>query len=188
MIYIVIPTTPERRHRCDQLVKSIQENTHDIPYTICIYENNDGGWVPAVYNALQGIDDYVWLLGSDCIVENNAVKILWETLEKYPEGFMVLEPYNELHGDTLCQHPFGHARMIRRYLDKRFTHWYSDNYFTLLAKKDGRLLYVPEAKIQHNHFVNGKAEVDETYKTIFNPETVEKDRLLFEKLTNEQTS
>lgn len=180
MIYILIPTTPERRHRCNELVKSIQENTHDIPYTICVYENNDGGWVPAVYNALEGINGIVWLLGSDCIVENNAVKTLFDN---YKEGY-VLEPFNEMHNDTLCQHPFGHSDTIKKYLDKRFTHWYSDSYFHLQAKRDGKLLYVPEAKIQHNHFVNGKAEVDETYKTVFNPETIEKDRLLFNELTN----
>lgn len=188
MIYIIIPTTPERRHRTNELVKSIQENTKDIPYTICVYENNDGGWVPAVYNALEGLeyDTMVWLLGSDCIVENNAVKILSDAYDTYfPDSDGVLEPYNELHGDTLCQHPFASVYLIKKYLDERFIHWYSDNYFTMLARKDGILRYVPEAKIQHNHFINGKAEVDETYKTIFNPETVERDRLLFEQLKNE---
>lgn len=182
MIYIIIPTTPERRYRCNQLVKSIQENTHDIPYTICIYENLDGGWVPAIYNALEGINGLVWLLGSDTIVENNAVKILFDN---YKDGY-ILEPFNEMHGETLCQHPFGHSDTIKKYLDKRFIHWYSDTYFTLLAKRDNKLLFVPEAKIQHNHFVNGKADVDETYKTIFNEETVAKDRLLFNQLTNEK--
>lgn len=185
MIYIVIPTTPERRYRTEQLVKSIQENT-DIPYVLCVYENNDGGWVKAVYNAIEGINGLVWLLGSDTIVEKDALKTLYNAYtETFPLQDGICEPFNEMHGETLCQHPFGHSETIKKYLDKRFVHWYSDTYMTLLARKDGKLLYVPEAKIQHNHFVNGKAEVDETYKTIFNPETVEKDRLLFKQLTHE---
>lgn len=186
MIYICIPTTPERRHRTEQLVKSIQENSQDVPHTICIYENNDGGWVPAVYNMLESINGLVWLLGSDTIVEKDALKTLYNAYTAtFPLQDGICEPFNELQGDTLCQHPFGHTETIKKYLDKRFVHWYSDNLFTIRAKKDGKLLYVPEAKIQHNHFVNGKAEVDETYKTIFNKDTVEKDRLLFEQLKDE---
>ena len=184
MIYIIIPTTPERRLRTNQLIKSIQEQTSGVKYTISVYENNDGGWVPAIYNAIDGLKDdtLVWILGSDCIVENNAVKIL---LDVYNNVGGVLEPYNELHKDKLCQHPFTTVANIKKYLNKRFIHWYSDNWFTEQAKKDGILTYVPEARIQHNHFVNGRAEVDETYKTIFNPETVERDRQVYEQLKNE---
>lgn len=186
MIYICIPTTPERRNRCNDLIRSIQENTEGIKYSIVVYENLDGGWVPAVYNMLENINGIVWLLGSDTIVEKDAVKTLYNVfIEAFPNQDGVCEPYNEMHGDTLCQHPFAHADTIRKYLDKRFTHWYSDNWFTSLAKKDDKLIYVPEAKIQHNHFINGKAEKDKTYETIFNPETIEKDRQLFIKLKQE---
>jgi GT2 family glycosyltransferase len=185
MIYICIPTTPERRSRTEGLVKSIQENT-SIPCVVCVYENNDGGWVPAVYNMLENIDGIVWLLGSDTIVEKGAVETLYNRfIETFPEQDGVCEPFNEMHEDRLSQHPFAHTRTIRKYLDKRFVHWYSDNWFTIQAKRDNKFLYVPEAKIQHNHFTNGKAEIDETYKTIFNEETVAKDKLLFNQLTNE---
>lgn len=186
MIYIVIPDTPERQHRTAELVKSIRANTNDIQYAIVTYTNMDGGWVPAVYNSLEGINGLVWLLGSDTIVEKDALKTLYNRFrQEFPNEDGVCEPYNELHRDTLCQHPFAHSNTIRKYLDKRFTHWYSDNLFTLRAKKDGKLLYVPEAKIQHNHFMNGKALKDKTYETIFNPETVLKDKILFEQLKKE---
>lgn len=183
MIYIIIPTTPERRERANQLIKSIQENTQDVKYSIVVYENNDGGWVPAVYNMLEGINGLVWLLGSDCIVLPDALKTLKNAYQSnFPNQDGICEPFNELHGETLCQHPFGHSDTIKKYLDRRFTHWYSDNWFSLLAKRDNKLVFVPEAKIEHRHFINGKAEVDETYKTIFNKDTIEKDRLLFEQL------
>lgn len=181
MITFCIPTTKDRQGRMRELLRSIEETCEEGTYRVLIYQNNDGGWVPAIHNALDGVEGLVWLLGTDCIVEQGALKAL---IEAHREG-LILEPYNELHGDTLCQHPFGHSSLIKKYLDKRFIHWYSDNFMTLNAQKDGILRYVPEAKIQHNHFVNGKAEMDETYKTIFDPETVKRDRLLFEKLTNE---
>lgn len=182
MIYICIPTTPERRARTQELISSIYTHTKDIPYSIVVYENNDGGWVKAVHNMIENIHGTVWLIGSDCVLKNNAVKILNDT---YKMVGGVIEPYNELHGDKLCQHPFGDSELIKKYLDKRFTHWYSDNYFTILANRENKLHYEPKAIIEHKHFINGKAENDKTYETIFNPETVEKDRQLFIKLTQQ---
>ncbi len=183
MIYIVIPTTKARRRRTQELVRSIQENSDGMEYSIVIFENELGGWVPAVHKALEGFKDdaIVWLLGSDCIVEKGALYEL-DFAYTHVKRAIVLEPYNELHGGNLCQHPFGPVRLIKKYLDSRFTHWYSDNLFTDLARRDAALLYVPEARIQHNHFVNGKAPKDSTYETIFDPATVEKDRLLYDKL------
>ncbi len=184
MIHIVIPTTPDRRKRTQELVDSIRQNTTDIEYEIVVFENELGGWVPAVYEALKDINGFVWLLGSDCIVEKDALKILWDGfINRFPDKDGVAEPYNELHNGTLCQHPLGHRDTILKYLDKRFIHWYSDTWFTMQATKDNKLVYVPEAKIQHNHFINGKAEKDATYEIVFNPDTIAQDRLLFEQLT-----
>lgn len=182
MINIVIPTTPERVDRCNELIKSIQENTHDVEYRIIVFPNNLGGWVPAVLRAIEDLHPCipVWLLGSDCIVENNAVKILYD--KWLEDDTKILEPFNELHGGALCQHPFTQPGNIEKYLDSRFTHWFSDNWFDDQARRDGKLVYVPEAKIEHRHFINGKAPRDKTYETIFNPGTIEKDRLLYEKL------
>lgn len=183
MIHIVIPTTIDRRKRTMELIDSIHRNTTGIEYDIIAFENNLGGWVPAVYEALKDIDGFVWLLGSDCIVEKDALKILWDRfIDRFPEKDGVVEPYNELHGNTLCQHPLAHRDTILKYLDKRFVHWYSDTWFTIQANRDNKLMYVPEARIQHNHFTNGKAEKDATYEIVFNPDTIAKDRLLFEEL------
>lgn len=181
MFYICIPTTPERRGRVGELVKSIQENVK-TPHCLVVYENNDGGWVKAVHNMLEGIDGYVSLLGSDCIVHNDYLARLWE---KYQENFTddtgVCEPFNEMHAHNLAQHPFAHSKTIKKYLDKDFIHWYSDVWFTDQARADQKLIYVPEAKIEHRHFINGKAVKDKTYETIFNPITIAKDKATYER-------
>lgn len=180
MLYICIPTTEDRRDRTDELINSIRKNT-TIPHSIVLYENWDGGWVPAVYNMLEGINDYVLLLGSDTIVHEGCVDILWQEFWKYfPEGDGVAHPYNEIHeSGELCQHPLAHSDTIRKYLHRGYTHSYSDNEFSERASRDGKLIYVPKAKLDHNHFVNLKAKRDKTYDKIFDNETIEKDRQLF---------
>lgn len=182
MIYIIIPTTKDRRPRAQQLLESIQEHTQNVQHCVVLYENRDGGWVPAILNAIKGINGYCVLLGSDTIVEKDWLKNLWEGFcRAFPNGDGVAEPYNEIHGDKLCQHPLAHSSTIRKYIYPGYVHWYSDNDFTDQAVRDGKLVYVPEARIQHNHFVNGKAEMDETYKVVFNPKTNEQDRQLYER-------
>lgn len=180
MITICVPSTPERHGRLEQLLKSISEHTQDIQHRVLVYENNDGGWVPAVYNLLDGISGYVILLGSDVIVQAGWLSTLYNTfITKFPNGDGVAEPFNEIHGGNLCQHPFAKVETIKKYLYAGYTHQYSDQEFTDRAELDNKLIYVPEAKIQHNHFVNGKAEMDETYKTVFNRQTVQKDQELY---------
>jgi hypothetical protein len=73
----------------------------------------------------------------------------------------------------------GPSSTLKKYIHKGYTHFYSDNELTdrLVAEKKYR--YVPGAMVEHLHFLNGKAEVDETYKTIFNSETNAKDKALY---------
>lgn len=181
-ITVVIPTTPERREQTMRCVRAVMENSN-YPHKILVYENNDGGWVKAVHNALEGVDGYVALLGSDTVPQKDWLKNLAETFFKtFPNGDGVAEPYNEFnHGGALCQHPLAHSRTIKKYLYKQFVHWYSDNDFTEQVMYDGLYVFVPSAVVEHHHFLNKKAKFDETYKTIFNPETTGKDKLLFER-------
>jgi hypothetical protein len=186
IITICIPTTPERYERMKVLLKSIHENTNGIRYRILIYPNVDGGWVLAVHNALSGLSDdtLVALVGSDIEVEQDWLKILVESFWRlFPDGDGVVEPFNQFHGGSLCQHPLAKVGTIKKYLDRDFVHNFSDNWFTLLAQRDNRLAYVPEAKIKHHHWINKEAEFDETYKTIM--ATYDKDHETFiRKLNN----
>jgi len=180
IIYVLIPTTKQRRQRLGELVASIQTHTENMRHCIVMYENSDGGWVPAIYNALAGISGYCALLGSDTLVEKDWLKNLWNAfIRAFPAGDGVAEPFNEIHGDRLCQHPFAHTTTIKKYLYPGYTHWYSDNDFTDQARRDNKLIYVPTARIQHKHAAIGAAPWDETYETVYDPKTVEKDRALY---------
>ena len=128
MIYICIPTTPERRERLAELVQSIHENTKDMKYSIVVYENEDGGWVKAVHNMLQGIDGYVVLLGSDTVVTKYWLSNLWRGFwAAFPCGDGVAQPHDDINKGRLAQHPLGHSKTILKYLDTDFIHNFSDD-------------------------------------------------------------
>ncbi len=186
-ITIVIPTTPERRPRLQVLLDSIYKNTKTGTYKILIYENLDGGWVKAVHNSLEGIDGLVILLGSDTTVEDGwleeLIRVFWE---KFPKGDGIVEPYNEFRGDKTSQHPFGMAETIRRFLYREYIHNFSDDDMTDCLKHYDLYAYAPRAIIRHHHMINGQAEMDETYKTIFNKENWAKDEALYKKRVEER--
>ncbi len=182
MIYILIPTTKDRRPRLKELLASIEEHTQNVQHCVVIYENADGGWVKAIHNALQGINGYVVVLGSDTVVEKDWLWNLWNTfITAFPKGDGAAEPFNELHGEKLCQHPLAHTDTIRKYLHEGYIHNFSDNEFTERLRSEGKLIFVPSAKIQHNHVNNGKAPMDETYKIVLNTDNYEHDSKLFSK-------
>lgn len=179
MIYICVPTTEERRTQTDRLLKSIRENTK-IQHSVVLYENWDGGWVPAVHNMLKGIDGFVVLLGSDVVVKDGWLEILWEKFcEKFPRMDGCAQPYDEINHGALCQHPLGHSATIREYLHEGYIHNFSDNEMTERLIAHDRYLYVPESKIEHLHWVNKKATGDETYKKVM--ESFERDKILYTK-------
>ena len=182
MIYICIPTTKDRRPRLKELLASIEEHTQDIAHCVVYYENWDGGWVPAVHNMLDGINGFVVLLGSDVVVGPGWLSTLWKRFtEVFPLRDGAAQPYDEINGGQLCQHPLAHSDTIKQYLHKGYIHNFSDNDMTECLLRDGKYLYVPEAIIEHKHMVNKKAEPDETYKQVFNKENWAKDKALFDK-------
>lgn len=180
LIHICIPTTPERRPRLHELLQSIYKHTDDIPHSIVIYENEDGGWVPAVHNMLHDINGFCVILGSDVVVEAGWLSTLWNGfIAAFPDGSGAAQPYDEIHGGKLCQHPLAHSDTIKKYLHKGYLHNFSDNEMTERLIAENKYIYVPEAKIEHKHFVNKKAKRDATYDKVFDRRNIERDRDLF---------
>ena len=42
-------------------------------------------------------------------------------------------------------------------------HMFSDNFWLALGRSIGRIRYLPDVVIEHRHFINGKAQKDQTY-------------------------
>ncbi len=184
--YILIPYTPDRRKRLLETMASIWAHTDPelTPYSFVLYENNYIGYPNAILNMIEGIDGFVFMGASDIILGKDWLKILWEKMvssmpvdaiwddSKY---MLAVEPFSEIQKGALCQHPLIHSHLVKKYFHREYFHFYCDNEMTDRLKADGRFIYCPEAPMQHNHVVNGKAEWDEGYKVVMDPERNAKD-------------
>lgn len=178
LITILIPTTPERRERLAKCIDSIREHTTQ-PYRLMIYENVGEGYVKAIHTLLEGVQGLVWCLNDDVVLKNNALKILTEKFyELYPHWNGLLQPKDGIQEGNVCTLPFCHSEIMKRFTFKGYHHNFADQEFTIIMNSAGLYTYVPEAEVEHMHWINGKAEKDVTYtdsQVLF-----EQDQKLFE--------
>jgi hypothetical protein len=169
-VTIFIPTTRERRKRLNDCLDAVRDNSN-YPHRILIYEGNDGGYVNAVHKMLEDINGLVCVIGDDMIPQKDWLKIL---MDNYNDNFVY--PDDGLRHERIATTFVCEADYLRKYLYKGYRHNFSDTELTEVSRLLGKLKYVPEAKIIHNHFTNG-AEKDETYKA--QDKTFQKDKDLF---------
>ena len=178
IVNILIPTTPERRERLQKTIESIREHT-TLPYKLTTYENNYEGYVKAIHTLLDGTDSLVWCLNDDVVLKNDALKILFDKFnELYPKWNGLLQPKDGIQEGNVCTLPFCHSNIMKRFTYKGYHHNFADQEFTLIMQSAGLYTYVPEAIVEHAHWINGKAEKDKTYSD--SQILFEKDQKLFE--------
>lgn len=68
------------------------------------------------------------------------------------------------------------VRALDGMVPRVLTHLYADNFWLRLGQDLGSIHYLPDVIIEHLHPVNGKAEWDDLYRTINDPEMYSKDR------------
>ena len=166
--YILIPYTKDRRARLEVCIKAIQENTEGMPYSLVLYENDYIGFPNAILNMIEGINGYVVMYASDLVAQKDWLKILWQEYEKIGRKGAI-EPENILHKGTLCQHPLLHTDLVRKFFHREYFHSFCDNEMHERFVAEGLYTYCPDAKIEHHHVVNRKAEMDEGYKVVLDP-------------------
>ena len=167
---VLIVTTKERRPRLNLCLDAVRDNA-GCPHKILLYEGNDGGCVPAMHKAIEGLNGLIYFMNDDMIMQPKCLKLLMKNYNDnlcYPEDGI---NKGELATTWLCD-----AEFMRKYLHKGYSHNYSDTEMTEIAKMQGKLKFVPEAHIVHNHWTAG-ATKDETYTK--NTQTMDKDRALF---------
>ncbi len=183
--YILIPYTPDRRKRLLETMASIWASTDPelTPYSFVLYENKYIGYPNAILDMVEGIDGFVFMGASDIILGPQWLRHLWQTMDAYDRKIAV-EPYSEIQRGMLVQHPLIHSDLVKKYFHRHYFHYYCDNEMTERLKADALhgvgFVYCPMASMQHNHVVNGKAEWDEGYRVVMDPERNEKDRLMYE--------
>jgi GT2 family glycosyltransferase len=170
MIKILIPTTKERRTRLNDCLNAVRDNSN-YKHSILIYEGNDGGYVNAVHKMLEGISGLVCVIGDDMIPQKDWLKYL---AEAYNDNLVF--PDDGISNGKLATAFLCDADYLRKYLHKGYSHLYSDKELTEVSRLLGKLKYVPESKVIHNHWSTGSVK-DQTY--LSQDETRYKDRELF---------
>lgn len=185
MIYIIIPTTKERRERLARCLEALKQNTK-YPMCIVTYENEAGctdvGLVPAVHKMIEGIDGLMIMYNDDAIAEPDFVEKLYEAYLEKPEGERdewMFSPWENFHHGNNAAFPLCHSNVIKKYLYKGYNHLFSDIELTAVMKKIGRYQPVLEAKAHHDHFIRNNDLIDETYKA--SQSFVDKDQELYHK-------
>ncbi len=178
--YILIPYTPDRRKRLLETMASIWAHTDPelTPYSFVLYENNYIGYPAAILDMVEGIDGFVFMGASDLIMGKDWLRILWEKMGNFSYAqrrTVAVEPFGEIQNGALCQHPLTHTDVVKRYFHREYFHFYCDNEMTERLQAERKFIYCPEAPMQHNHVVNGKAEMDEGYKVVMDPDRNTKD-------------
>lgn len=74
---------------------------------------------------------------------------------------------DELQNENLPVHPFIGGDLIRKlgwWSAPCLKHWYVDNIWKNLADALNCGIYLPEVKMPHLHYINGRAAIDRTYR------------------------
>jgi hypothetical protein len=176
MIYVLIPTTKERREKLQKCLDAIRDSICTEPITTCIYENSDSGCVEAEHKLFSGFKDdtLAFILNDDMVVEPDCIQKLFDAYE----WDYVLQPYENTNFGNLASSPFASIKTLRQYIHKDYLHNYNDRELTEVAKMLGIYKKVLDAKLVHEHFSTGATQIDQTYMK--NRDSKEKDKQLYE--------
>lgn len=181
MVTICIPTTPERRERLKTCIDYIQSNA-DIDYSILVYENQLGGWVPAVRAMLKPLkeDELVFVIGDDCWVTPRSLSKLLDAYNTaFPDKDGLAQPNDQAWHGNIASYPLATAGYLLKYTYSGYIHAHADEELACVAKKRNKYIYVPEVIVNHRHYQKCPEVVyDETYKLQEN--TWQGDKRLFD--------
>lgn len=120
LLKILIPTTRERRDRLEVCIRTIRMHT-TIPHMVVVFENNLGGFVPAIHTMLAEVNGPVWCIRDDTVVVDDAIDRMYQKYtELYPTGNGAVQPTNEPH-DKIDTMPLCDANTMRMYAYRGYT-------------------------------------------------------------------
>lgn len=185
MVHILIPTTRERRERLAKCIESIHQNA-GYPFIISTYENYQEGFVTPCYKLVKDLqpDTLVWCIGDDTVVnEPDTLKRLVAGFDRHSND-VVAQPDDGIQHGAIITMPLCTAKtMLEKGLYLEFFLNFCDNIFTEVMVKEGKYIYCPDIKVDHQHWVNRKAKPDETYAIALSK--FEQDREVYNRLHKE---
>lgn len=163
--YVVIVTTPERRSRLELCIAALRRST--VPFALVLHENNDGGCGMALLRVTAGLRGEAFILNDDMIVEPECVERLrneFASRSLLLQQGVVLQPSDNYHPNgEIATAPYLDVATLREVLGHGYHHYFWDMELAIRARRDGVFVYIPEARLDHQHVTKGFPD-DETYR------------------------
>lgn len=138
------------------------------------------GSIGIITNELGCHHDAV-MMGSDDMVFKSPN---WESevVKAFQAGAVVVYGNDGFNGERLAALPFVSAKAIKavgHFVPPGLVHCYSDNYWTDVGRRLGRITYLKDVLIEHEHPYAGKAQWDKTYEDANNQRQRERDAWVY---------
>jgi len=165
MIYVLIPTTPDRKKRLRGAVASVKRSVCSEPIEIRIDVNNYEGAVKALLRLFHSVDGLALFLGDDCEVMPDTIQILHDAyVKRFPDQDGMCASADAKSLIISLAHPFAHTKTFIEHTHPGYFHNFVDReWFDRMQYRD-RYLAVPKARILHNHWSKELSPIDNTYK------------------------
>lgn len=175
MITLLLPSTPERKHKLAKAIDSVNRSVCNQPIEILTDISEEEGSVKPTLRLLEKANDLVMWYNDDLTVESYTFQNLYDALmREFPKLDGIVLPVES--DFFLC-----HASILREYLYPGYIHNYSDREIYDILSAEGRTHRVENAIIRHHHPIYEKNSrlLDRTYAWATGHR--EEDRILYEK-------
>lgn len=165
MIYVLIPSTPDRKKRLEKCISLIKKSVCREPIEIVVEENNYEGYVAPMLRMVNRIDGLAFLIGNDVEVKRLTIDNLYRAyIKNFPENDGIVTPVDELDPNSeIAQHPFGHTKTFREIIFPGYFHNFVDREWTDIMKQRGKFAIARDAFITHRHYSRNRNLKDKTY-------------------------
>ncbi len=122
-----------------------------------------GGIFDLIYKKFPD-EDYYGMVADDILPETSGWDVIMAELCQ-PDK--IVWGKDDIQNEKLPVHPFIGGDLVRKlgwWACPGLKHWYVDNVWKNVADVLGCGLYLPQVKMTHLHYVNGRSSMDRTYR------------------------
>ena len=158
MIYVLIPTTPERSERLKKTLDSIKSSICDQEIKILTEVSEGEGANKPLKRLLDKVDGLVFPLGDDNTVEPDTLQLLYDAyIREFPDKDGMTLPAGS---DSYLVH----SDIMKKYFHFGYFHLYSDREFYDIMYIKRKTYRVKGAVVNHDHYTKKATLDDETYR------------------------
>lgn len=178
MIYVLIPTTPDREDRLQKAIASVKRSMCDQPIEIIVEYNNYEGMIKPLLRMVNRVDGLAILITNDIEIMPSTIQELYNAyIKNFPDNDGLVGWGDGLIKlDEMC-FPFAHTKVLREIIHPAYFHNFADRDWTAVMKLRGKYLAVTRPLCTHNHYSRNPALKDKTYEV--NESTSDADSLVY---------